>query len=688
VTAKPVASVNPPKPEEKTDTQVTVKTGDTAGRIASNAKPSNVSLDQMLVALLRANPEAFVGGNINRIRAGSVLELPTAEKAQATPATEATQIIVAQSKDFNDFRRKLAGSAPSTQVAEADKKASGSVQTKVEEKKPAAATPDKLTLSKGNVQGKPAADKLAKEGNAKEAAGRTAEIAKNISDLNKLSAASSTVTAGAVPAPKTASAPVATIAVPVVAPVIPVPVASAPVAPVSAPAPVASKPAEAAVIASAPKPTVTASAKKPAVTPETQPEPGLLDGLLNDPLVPMGAGGLLALLAGWGLYRFKQKRDADKAEKDAMDSRLQPESFFGTSGGQSVDTNDRGGGSSSMAYSPSQLDAVDDVDPVAEADVYLAYGRDLQAEEILKEALRTNPTRVAIHQKLCEIFAKRNDTKSYEDIASQAFKLTNGTGPDWQRICEGGLNIDPSNVLYQPGGQPDHLDDSAALPLAGEGTLNLASDPEATVVVPAVPSKADANGVDLDLDLDFSIEDEPAISEALPSHELSTVIQPRKSAADMHDLDFGMSTVTMEPFVTPQPTTAHDADATLPLITPAHPSDSFRAQAATSFGTTEPAPLSMTTDDSPLEKDHPSTESGMLEFDLGGLSLDLGGTSPAPLDNPVVEPPEDPLGTKLALAEEFSAIGDDDGARALIEEVIMEATGDMKIKAQRALNNL
>jgi Tfp pilus assembly protein FimV len=45
-----------------------------------------------------------------------------------------------------------------------------------------------------------------------------------------------------------------------------------------------------------------------------------------------------------------------------------------------------------MTYSLSQLDAIGDVDPVAEADVYLAYGRDLQAEEILKEAMRSNPS--------------------------------------------------------------------------------------------------------------------------------------------------------------------------------------------------------------------------------------------------------------------------------------------------------
>jgi pilus assembly protein FimV len=70
-----------------------------------------------------------------------------------------------------------------------------------------------------------------------------------------------------------------------------------------------------------------------------------------------------------------------------------------------------------MVYSPSQLDAADEVDPVAEADVYMAYGRDLQAEEILKDALRSTPGSLAIHHKLLEIYAKRGDAKAFESIA-------------------------------------------------------------------------------------------------------------------------------------------------------------------------------------------------------------------------------------------------------------------------------
>ena len=115
-------------------------------------------------------------------------------------------------------------------------------------------------------------------------------------------------------------------------------------------------------------------------------EPGFLAGLIDEPLIP-GAALLLLLLLGYGGYRVAQNRRANAGvDSSFLESKLQPDSFFGASGGQRVDTagNDSSTGSS-MAYSPSQLDAGGDVDPVAEADVYLAYGRDLQAEEILKE---------------------------------------------------------------------------------------------------------------------------------------------------------------------------------------------------------------------------------------------------------------------------------------------------------------
>ncbi len=681
---QPTAPASPVKAPDPQARSVTVKPGETASKIAAAAKPANVSLDQMLVALLRANPQAFIGDNVNRVKAGSVVNIPSAEQAQATPAAQASQLIVAQSKDFNDFRRRLAGAAPSAQVANADRKASGTVQAQVEEKKPLTAVPDKLTLSKGAIQGASKEAQLAKERSAKEAADRTAEIAKNISDLGKLGAASSAV-APAQPASTALAAE---------------PSAAPSVTSATAPALSAAASAAAVAVPAAPvlSPVAAASAPTPApaaTPPVSLPEPSLVDDLTESPLAVSGALGLIALLLGFGLYRLRQRKKASSADSSFLDSRLQPDSFFGASGGESVDTSDNGATGSSMVYSPSQLDAVDDVDPVAEADVYLAYGRDMQAEEILKDALVSNPARLAIHQKLLEIFAKRHDTKGFENGATQVFRITNGAGTEWDRVCLLGLSIDPGNALYQPGGQPNNPDGTPSKPMELEQANRLAAgmDPTATKII-APPAGA---AMDLDLDLDFSLDEEPvsAIREAQASHAEPTVSLQTVDIPPTLDLDFGTDEATV-PFVAPVAAEKDDAldeiEFTLPDLDQADDigrqqlteSEDLKLQAANSFGFTSPLPLADSEPPTP-----PAPDLGMLEFDLGSLSLDLGGEAPTDTAaSPMANEYEDPLVTKLALAEEFRAIGDEDGARALIEEVISEASGDMKIKAQRALSNL
>ncbi|MEO7129236.1 MAG: FimV/HubP family polar landmark protein, partial [Rhodoferax sp.] len=371
--------------------QITVNRGDTAGRIAAANKPDNVSLDQMLVALLRTNPRAFIDGNVNRLRAGAVLSMPDAQQAGTTPTGEARRTIIAQSRDFNEFRHKLAEAAPATEMAASGRTAGGQVQANVEEKAPATASPDKLTLSKGAVQGKAGEDQALAERKAKDAEARVAELSKNITELNKLEAAS-TAAGSAAPALAASAAEGG------------VPVAVGTVSPPAATAASAATAPAAAVVASAP-----ATAKAP---PKPAPEASFMSGLFDNPLIPVAGGGLIVLLAALGFYRARQRRKANQVDSSFLESRLQPDSFFGSSGGQSVDTSKTAAPSSSMVYSASQLDAAGDVDPVAEADVYLAYGRDLQAEEILKEAMRTNPSRAAIPAKLLEIYAKRRDVKT------------------------------------------------------------------------------------------------------------------------------------------------------------------------------------------------------------------------------------------------------------------------------------
>ena len=656
---------------------IKVKSGDTASEIAAATKHVNVSLDQMLVAMLRANPAAFTGDNVNRFKAGAIINIPTEEQARATSATEATQIIVAQSKNFNDYRRKLAGSAPSTQVAAADRQASGQVQATVEDKQPVAVAPDKLTLSKGAVQATLAEDQLVKERSEREATNRAAEIAKNISDLGKLGVASGTISSPASPASADA------------APELAVP---APAMAISAPA----------ATVSAPKPAASTAVQKPTTTLAVTSPSGWLDSLLENRWLLAGAAALLALLAGLGVYRVRQRKKASQSDSAFGESRLHPDSFFGDSGGQSVDTSDTAANGSSLAYSPSQLDAVDDVDPVAEADVYLAYGRDLQAEEILKDALRTTPERIAIHQKLLEIFSKRRDTQGFETIAALAFKLTGGVGSDWENICELGLTIDPTNALYQPGGQLPDLTGSAAVAATATAAATAAAiaanvpDNVATPTPSQPPAQPVNSAVDLDLDLDFSLDEEPVntIIQATASQEKQEPASEPVPATPVaeeplaFDLDFALDAEQTPPA---QEIATDSIEFSLPDLDivedkPAPSSvndDTLKLQEIPDFDMPAPA----APEPEPTKAKAPDADLEMLEFDLGSLSLDLGD-APEPEAKPVPMTPEDPLATKLALAEEFRAIGDDDGARALIEEVIAEASGEMKTKALRALSNL
>jgi pilus assembly protein FimV len=638
-----------------------------------------------------------------------VLDMPTAEKASGTSEAEARQIITAQSKDFNEFRRRLAEGAPAAAAPSASRKASGSVQANVEERKPTATAPDKLTLSKGAVgaaggtsaaKGSMNEEAIAKDKAAKDAAARTAELSKNIQELSKLGTptvatakpsapAASAATPGiavatgsnSTPAATSTAASTPTAATPTAA-VTPVPATS------TVAATTATSPSATATIAAAP---VEPEPPKPAVKAPPAPEPSMVDSLLDNPITLPAAGGLLALLAGFGVYRMRQRKKSSQVDSSFLESRLQPDSFFGASGGQRVDTNDapNSASASSMVYSPSQLDAAGDVDPVAEADVYLAYGRDLQAEEILKEAMRTNPSRVAIHAKLMEIYAKRRDTKAFETVANEVYAVTKGQGSDWDTAAALGREIDPANPLYQPVGVPMGSAGAgaglgvgtmaAAAAAVGMGTAAFATKPS-----PQASMSAADPDVDFDLDLDFSSGDDLVEApQVAPTHVSTSPIHVQQTAGLM-----------AQPAAQPRVDLAFDAPD-LPTLIPgsamamsAPDMDSFAKGLDFTAPTAARAP-GTTTAPMAISANQAAPSMNAMEFDLGDLSLDLPKASAAAsLDGSDPDISGDPLETKLALAQEFREIGDNDGARSLAQEVVTEATGALKARAQRLVADL
>jgi pilus assembly protein FimV len=659
----------------------TVQGGDTLSKIANQYKSGSVSLDQMLAALYQSNQSSFINSNINRLQKGVVLQLPAEASVSDIAPAQARKIVVAQSKDFGAYRANLAKAVADKPAVVADgsqSKGTGKVDTKVQDTKSTAAQPDKLTLSKGQVAGKQ--DKqvaqVASAREAKAAQDRMTELNRNVSELSKIAGASAPAAAAAAskpavpainvpltppvvaaskpvavaaaasapvmpavaaskpaevkPAVVAASAPAAVASVAVATPQVQ---ASAPVVAASAPAVTAKAetvPATPAVLASAPAP-APAVVKKPA-TPE--PEPGFIESLTNNDLFVPGVGALALGLAGLGVWRLRKRKAT--GDSSAFDSQVQgADSFFGGTGGARVDTRDSVLASS--MYSSSQLNA-NEVDPVAEADVYLAYGRDLQAEEILKEALRAQPDRHSIRVKLLEIYAKRRDARSFEVIATELFSMTQGQGEDWTRAVELGRELEPANALYNTQVGSSQLMTGSA---SDFGSTTSPFDSPTTLPASRVMSSG------------FAPTDVNSARTTLaPNNELD--------ALDLDlDLDIGSGAVSVQPPpVTPLVTSLSSLSA--PAVEPM----SFDMPSSLLSPKTTPTPA----------------PTGAMEFDMSKINLDLQGPSSAILN--------DPYETKFALAEECQRLGDKDSARSILREIVDMSSGSIRSKAEKMLGDI
>ncbi len=629
-----------------------VQAGDSLSRIASSTRQQGVSLDQMIAALYRSNPNAFINRNINKLKAGAVIEIPGAEDAKSISSVDAKKLIVAQSADFGAYRSRLAEAAPGAPAAPPRQAAEGKVQAAVEDRaQGAAASPDKLRLSGGAVSASAPQAAAAARPEVEQLEARIAELTRTVEELKR---------ERQVPAAAT--------------------VAAAPAAPALVPAPAASTAAEPPTAAAAPAqasaPVTPAAAPAAKISPPPAPPPpeaGSLETLGESPFLWPGVGVLVVLIAGGIAWRMRGRFAKSTSETSFLESKIQPDSFFGASGGQRVDTRETSQASSSMGYSLSQLDAIGDVDPVAEADVYLAYGRDLQAEEILKEALRANPDRTAIRTKLLEVYAKRRDSRGFELLATQVYGQTKGTGADWHKAQELGRQIDPDNPLYQAGGKPAeiHVRDRVVTEPLDATTLPQSAFPSSStgaLTEPAAMPRSDST-LDLDLDLDLSAPSADAMAHTLP-----LAPTPVSGPVDQSTLlDFDLAPMAGSGRIEP-PTqrlpAREEADSLRMDLEPSPVVPLARGAAAEptiefgDFSLSEPATLSGPTT---VADSVPTTPN-----DVSGFP----GTE------------ADPLARKFELAEEFRQIGDIEGARDLLEEVVARASGSLKARARSMLDNL
>ena len=668
-----------------------VKRGDTLTKIANANRSESVSLQQMLIALYRSNADEFDDGNINRLRAGKILNIPDTDTAASVDQDEAARTVLAQAADFNEYRRKLAA-AVAVAPERADKRrqsASGKITAAVEDKPPPVKdAKDQLRLSKAEELGKPGArrspqglqeDLFAKEKALKEASERIALLEKNVRDMQALLELKSQP--GAQLQQQAAKA-----AEPVKAPE-PAKVAE-PAKPVDA---AAAAPQAAAPQAAAPKP-----APKVVAPPPPAPEASLIDEILDNELALYGGGGFLLLLfVAYGYYAWRRKKSLQKLESSVMGAPgLAADSVFGAAGGAKIDTGLR---EMQADFGPSGIaPAVDtgEVDPIAEADVYMAYGRDTQAEDILKEALTKDPSRQAIRAKLLEIYANRKDAKAFEAVAAEIHAATNGEGAEWGKAVALGVQLDPGNPLY--GGK------------AAEGVGQAFADtqvvsgaePAPDIVLDMGEAPETAPGLDFDLGLSEPAQGGAPLPEPAPEGAAAPVIDVTGDLG--FDLDLGdAEKKTGAAPAEPQPETAAapspegpaaeapaDAVSSIDFDFELPGSGAAAAPPAESATAAPGAPAAAAEGgggidfdfnlDLPAEKE----ETPSAPLDLSAISLDLGapGEAAAAPDAHWQE-----VATKLDLAKAYQEMGDKDGARELLNEVLKEGDAAQQQQAQAML---
>ena len=438
---------------KSSDTQPTtrlVKSGDTLRQIATSVQPSGATLAQVMLAIVQENVEAFDQKNIHRMKAGAVLTIPESSVMLSIDAQQAIKQVQLQTRDFNHAstdRKKISAVSTKKEIATAstpaNKSHSGNLSKPASEQS-SAAPKDQLKLSAPDSAEKKSLDlkeleKLANEKSLAESNERIAQLEKNIHDLQSQLVTrdqSASTQPQPTPAPHEAVEQVKN---------------AAPAAAVTATVTVTP---EATKVGG--KPTVVADRDNDYLA-EIQKFfeveaffdfAKLSKEWDSESFIWVGVAGAVSLAGVLFLLRL-QRNKRHQRRHATQSQRIEPEadagSVFGHAGGGHVDTN-HSVFHSNFVPSVSKLDA-NEVDAIAEADVYIAYGRDEQAEEILLDALKAHPTRHALRVKLLEIYVARKDQKKFTNLATELRVLTHGQGAEWMQAAQLAQKMEVGNPL-------------------------------------------------------------------------------------------------------------------------------------------------------------------------------------------------------------------------------------------------
>lgn len=509
-----------------------VRSNDTLWEIALRARPdSSVSVHQSMMALYRANPEAFINGNINRLRRGQVLRIPDANEMKSLNRSEAVNQFVQATGDsesgaqLNASRRTSAPRAESTEV-------SGRVKL---------AAPSSGTASAG--QGSGANDGAGKALEAElavtleeldkskaentELSSRVKDLEEQIQTMERLVEVSNEkLRALQVAAGQNAVEPSAAQTTEVAA-----------TTESTAEMAVAVSSEAAASSVAAVVPPQPAPPKKVIVPPK--PEPTLVDSAIeNAPWIGLGVLGL----AGAGYFAYRRRKQAEEQEADEQDDVFAMDDSAGEYEEAADEINDVNDIDETSLFDESNdAPAVAETgDVVGEADIYIAYGKLDQAEEMLLNALQKDPDSADIRMKLLEVYSQQQNAPAFDKHYAALLPLAGGALI--ARASELREGISGANEFNPAASEPNNSQDTDFDQFSLD---DLDLDEDLSVAPVETPSESSSFDFDLDLDDDessisSSIANEPSEASAEFELDLDDELAVSSGADDLSELSLAL----------------------------------------------------------------------------------------------------------------------------------------------------
>ncbi len=719
--------------------------GDNVWKIAEKLRQDqSVTIYQMMMAIQQSNPNAFVDGNVHRLKVGQVIRIEDPSILGAISKDAAAQQFVQQTAAWDEYRQRVAGNASTQPIVAGDVGQPSVASSSTPQAEIAVEAPDGQNLSTAGTSAAANNDvaqlqqelqRLSERADAergknsalnnrlKEMEAELADMQRSLSVKNdELAALQQQLsqqknTEAATPAPDTTTTEAA-------------PAPAEPAAEIALPTETEKAP-EGAVVEDQPQvvesqepvvpsldtnidgktPETTTSSEplevpvtqseqaEPAATPEQS--AGFMDGIMA------AVGGVFAALTGGALLFIaipvvvivlliivimflRRRRSADNFQESILtgvaplDEQLDADAS--ATGAPASETS-----SFLSDFAISGVGAIqsddNEVDPLTEADVFMAYGRYEAAEDRLKDAVNQDPNRKELKVKLLELYNSTKNRAAFEATAEDLYASLDGNDndPNWQKAVALGKQIAPDSPLFS----------NASVASRNETTED--------ILHATSPSKEgpDSQVMDIGLDTgvfntsDFSALDEDAGKQE-ESADLDFNFEEQSSATDDANdgLDFQLDDADAAEVKTPDYKTEENNALDFSFDEPEADNDKMDNDPTMSMtmdgsgmnpdAEDENPTMSMTFDTEGLNLDDSSTD---LDMDFGDESMELNFDASDAADMSL-NTDSDEVSTKLDLARAYIDMGDSEGARSILDEVLAEGNTQQKQEAQQLVTQI